>query len=100
MTDLVRTILVTGVRLGELLALDGAAFDAQPHRRDRLAHHPASRDEEKTVATVRHEAGLPSGAGADQLGNTRVGTEKHYIARRVANVQSADALESIVDTAP
>jgi integrase len=50
----------------------------------------------KTVATVLDEAGLPSGAVADQLGNTREVAEKHYIARRVANQQAADALENIL----
>lgn len=49
----------------------------------------------KTVATVLDEAELPSGAVADQLGNTRAVTEKHYIARRVANNHAGDALESI-----
>lgn len=53
----------------------------------------------KTVATALDEAGLPSGAVADQLGNTRTVAEKHYIARRVANQQTASALEGIVDTA-
>jgi integrase len=50
----------------------------------------------KTVATVLDEAGLSSGAVADQLGNTRAVAEKHYIARRVANGQAADALEGII----
>lgn len=50
----------------------------------------------KTVATVLDEAGLPSGAVADQLGNTRAIAERHYIKRRVANPQSAAALEGIV----
>jgi integrase len=50
----------------------------------------------KTVATVLDEAGLPSGAVADQLGNTRAIAEKHYIARRVANEQAAHALEGIM----
>jgi integrase len=50
----------------------------------------------KTVATVLDEAGLPTGTVADQLGNSRAIAEKHYIARRVANEQAADALENIV----
>jgi integrase len=54
----------------------------------------------KTVATVLDEAGLPSGAVADQLGNTRALAEKHYIARRVANEQAADALEGIAEMEP
>jgi integrase len=51
-----------------------------------------------TVATVLDEAGLPIGAVADQLGNTRAVAEKHYVARRVANAESADALEGMLDS--
>jgi integrase len=170
--DLVRTMLATGVRMGELLALDGAAFDRDTrtlaidwhlirvtgcglHRRPlRKGHQPGlllrvptwslnmltrrtaaagdgrplfpsttggwldpsnvinrireafgecgygwvtSHAFRKTVATVLDQAGLPSGAVADQLGNTRAVAERHYIARRVANEQAADALETIID---
>jgi integrase len=49
----------------------------------------------KTVATVLDEAGLPIGAMADQLGNTRTVAEKHYIARRIANDHAAEALNHI-----
>jgi integrase len=171
--DLVRTMLATGIRMGELLALDGTAFDR--HARTlaidwhlvRITGHGLLRrplrkggqaglllrlptwsldlltrrtdasgdggplfpsvaggwlepsnvinrirqafDEcgygwvtshvfRKTVATVLDEAGLPSAAVADQLGNTRAVAERHYIARRVANEQAAAALETIIDT--
>ena len=175
MPDLVRTMLATGVRLGELLALDDAAFDAEARtlaidwRIIRVPGHGLQRralrkgnqrglllrvpkwsvpmlsrrtdaamggsplfpsasggwldpsnvinrigeafDEcgynwvtshvfRKTVATVLDEANLPTGAVADQLGNTRAVAEKHYIARRVANEQAADALENMVTAEP
>ena len=82
MTDLVRTMLVTGVRLGELLALDGTAFDAHglTVATDWRIIRITGRG--KDGRDRPREAGLPSGAGADQFGNTRAGTEKHYIARR------------------
>jgi integrase len=51
----------------------------------------------KTVASVLDEAGLPIGAVADQLGNTRAVVERHYVARRVANDASAAALEGMVE---
>lgn len=169
--DLVRAMLATGVRLGELLALTGTAFDSHGptlavdwhiirvtgqglvRHRSRKGNQsglllrvptwsvpmftrraiaadgdnplfPSARDGwldpsnvinridqafddcgydwvtshvfRKTVATVLDEAGLPSGTVADQLGNTRAVAEKHYIARRVANEQAADALEEII----
>jgi predicted transcriptional regulator len=47
----------------------------------------------KTVATILDEAGLSTGAVADQLGNTRAVAEKYYIARRAANEQARDALD-------
>ena len=50
----------------------------------------------KTVATVLDEAGLPTTALADQLGNTPAVVERHYRKRRVANKDSAAALESMV----
>jgi integrase len=46
----------------------------------------------KTVATVLDEAGLPIGAVADQLGNTRKVAEQRYVKKRVANAASAEAL--------
>jgi integrase len=170
--DLVRTMLATGIRMGELLALDGTAFDRHARTlavdwhlvritRHGLTRHPLRKGHQpglllrvptwsldlltrrtdaaggdhplfpsvaggwldpsnvinrirqafdecgygwvtshvfrKTVATVLDEAGLPSGAVADQLGNTRAVTERHYIARRVANEQAAAALETIID---
>jgi integrase len=173
--DLVRAMLATGIRLGELLALSGTAFDAHDttlaidwhmirvtgqglvRRRLRkgnqsglllrvpawsvpiFTHRTAAADGDnppfpsarggwldrgnvinriseafdecgydwvtnhvfrETVATVLDEAGLPSGAVADQLGNTRAVAGKHYIARRSANEQAAGALEGIMDAAP
>ncbi|PXY33598.1 hypothetical protein BAY59_10985 [Prauserella coralliicola] len=47
----------------------------------------------KTVASVLDEAGLPTTAIADQLGNTPAVVEKHYRAARVANQAAATALE-------
>jgi integrase len=49
----------------------------------------------KTVATLLDEAGLNVGEIADQLGNTRAVTERHYIKRRSRNKKAAAALESI-----
>lgn len=49
----------------------------------------------KTVATVLDEAGLPTTAIADQLGNTAKVVEKHYRARRVANEATAAAMEEL-----
>ncbi|RZQ60327.1 tyrosine-type recombinase/integrase [Amycolatopsis suaedae] len=172
--DLVRTMLATGIRLGELLALDAASFDRQRGtlaidwrlvrvtgqglRRLRLrmgnkagillklpnwaipmltrladaagedqplfasaaggwldpsnvVHRIREAFDEcgyewvtshvfrKTVATVLDEANLPTGAVADQLGNTRAVAEKHYIARRTANDENAAALETFEDVA-
>lgn len=51
----------------------------------------------KTVATVLDEADLPTTAIADQLGNTPGIVEEHYRARRVANRQTAEALEWIFE---
>lgn len=51
----------------------------------------------KTVATVLDEDGLPIGAVADQLGNSRQVAEKRYVAKRVANEASADALGRMLD---
>lgn len=50
----------------------------------------------KTVGTVLDEAGLPTTAIADQLGNTRAVAEQHYRKPRKANEASADALEGIL----
>jgi integrase len=52
----------------------------------------------KTVATLLDETGLNVGEIADQLGNTRAVTEKHYIKRRSRNKKAAGALESIKPT--
>jgi len=51
----------------------------------------------KTVGTVLDEAGLPTTAIADQLGNTREVAEKHYRKRRAANQEQADVLESMLE---
>jgi integrase len=49
----------------------------------------------KTVATLLDEAGLNVGEIADQLGNSRAATERHYIRRRSRNTKAATALDSI-----
>lgn len=49
----------------------------------------------KTVATLLDKAGLNVSEIADQLGNTRAVTEKHYIKPRSRNTKAAAALESI-----
>jgi integrase len=49
----------------------------------------------KTVTTVLDEAGLPTTAIADQLGNTPAVVEKHYRAKRIANPEAAAALEGM-----
>jgi integrase len=51
----------------------------------------------KTVGTVIDEAGLPTTAIADQLGNTREVAERHYRKRRAANPANADALETMLE---
>jgi len=50
----------------------------------------------KTVGTVLDEAGLPTTAIADQLGNSREVAERHYRKRRKANPQNVAALESML----
>lgn len=50
----------------------------------------------KTVGTVLDEAGLPTTAIADQLGNSRAVAERHYRQRRKANPQNVAALESML----
>jgi integrase len=47
----------------------------------------------KTVATIMDEAGLPTSAIADQLGNTQAVVDKHYRAKRAVNEAGAAALE-------
>lgn len=49
----------------------------------------------KTVGTTIDAAGLPTTAIADQLGNTRAVAERHYRQPRLANHESANALESL-----
>jgi integrase len=51
----------------------------------------------KTVGTVLDEAGLPTTAIADQLGNTRAVAERHYRKRRVTNHENVAALEAMLD---
>ena len=53
----------------------------------------------KTVGTVLDEAGLPTTAIADQLGNTRAVAERHYRKRRVTNRENVAALEAMLDPA-
>jgi integrase len=53
----------------------------------------------KTVGTVLDEAGLPTTAIADQLGNTRAVAERHYRKRRVTNHENVAALEAMLDPA-
>jgi integrase len=50
----------------------------------------------KTVGTVLDEAGLPTTAIADQLGNSRQVAERHYRKRRVANTANVAALEDMM----
>ncbi|WP_275295186.1 tyrosine-type recombinase/integrase [Amycolatopsis sp. La24] len=50
----------------------------------------------KTVGTVLDEAGLPTTAIADQLGNSREVAERHYRKRRKANPQNVAALENML----
>jgi integrase len=51
----------------------------------------------KTVGAVLTEAGLNSGVVADQLGNSRLVAERHYIPPRVSNGPAAAALEAVYD---
>ncbi|WP_027946561.1 site-specific integrase [Amycolatopsis taiwanensis] len=53
----------------------------------------------KTVATVLDEAGLPTTAIADQLGNSPQVVERHYRRKRVANQATAEVLEMIFGNA-
>jgi integrase len=53
----------------------------------------------KTVGTVLDEAGLPTTAIADQLGNTRAVAERHDRKRRVNNHENVAALEAMLDPA-
>ncbi|WP_439382111.1 tyrosine-type recombinase/integrase [Amycolatopsis lexingtonensis] len=50
----------------------------------------------KTVGTVLDEAGLPTTAIADQLGNSRQVAERHYRKRRVANADNVAALDGMM----
>ncbi|MEV7554635.1 hypothetical protein AB0N89_33880 [Amycolatopsis sp. NPDC089917] len=49
----------------------------------------------KTVATILDEADLPTTQIAGQLDNTVVVVEKHYRKKRVANAQTAEAMEGL-----
>lgn len=49
----------------------------------------------KTVATIMDDAGLPTSAIADQLGNDVNTVLKHYRAKRVVNEQGAEVLEGM-----
>jgi integrase len=51
----------------------------------------------KTVATVLDEAGLPTTAIADQLGNNPAVVERHYRATRKSNEGNVAALERIIE---
>lgn len=51
----------------------------------------------KTVATVLDEAGLPTTAIADQLGNTPAIVERHYRKKRETNQAAVAALEGMME---